>query len=123
MSPARTRFESAGPLRFPGQEPSLFIRVKPDARSIAERFEAFHAAHPEVYRLFAQLAGQLLAAGHGRGSAEQIVQRIRWEFAVNEPRHAGFKINDHFRALYARKLAAEDPRFADFFEFRRRRRA
>lgn len=99
--------------------PTLF----PDDPTIQERFEEFHAAHPDVYSQFKRFALQLLAAGRKRGSAEQIIQRIRWETAINPTRDDGFKINDHFRSRYARKLAGEDERFKEFFEFRQLRAA
>lgn len=95
--------------------PTLF---DPAPRTLDARFLEFDRAHPEVYRLFVRFAEQLLAAGHRRGSAEQLMQRIRWETAVNPERDGGWKLNDHYRARYARKLAAEDARFENWFEFR-----
>jgi len=93
-----------------------------DRRTIAERFAEFDAAHPEVYAMFRQFALELLAAGRDRGSAEQIIQRIRWETNIRADRGGcDLKINDHFRTMYARKLAGADERFRSFFEFRQRR--
>ncbi len=88
-------------------------------------FAAFDAEHPEVYRLFLRFARELIAAGRTRGSAEQVVQRIRWETSVNPGRDGGgFKLNNWFRSRYARKLAAEYPEeFGQFFEFRERSNA
>ena len=109
------------------REPTLFdlppAKDRPphpfgDRRTIDERFEEFHVEHPEVFRMFSEFASQLLAAGHRRGSAEQIIQRIRWQTSMNPGRDGGFKINDHFRRRYAWMLAAADPRFGEFFEFR-----
>lgn len=96
-------------------------RAVRDRRPIEQRFAEFDAQHPEVYRLFVELAVRLLKAGHAHGSADQIIQRIRWESMVNPNRDGGWKINDQFSALYSRKLAAEDARFRHFFEFRQRR--
>lgn len=82
-------------------------------------FREFHAAHPEVYVLYKQFARELLHAGHERGSSEQIIQRIRWETAVNPGRDGGFKIDNWHRSRYARMLAAEHPaEFGTFFQFR-----
>lgn len=89
-----------------------------DDKDLAARFAEFDAANPEVWRLYVRFANDLLNAGHRRGSSEQIIQRIRWEASV-VTRGEAFKINDHYRAFYARKLAASDARFAEFFEFRR----
>lgn len=83
-------------------------------------FSAFHAEHPEVYVLYKRFAWELRAAGNNHGSSEQIIQRIRWETMVNRGHDGGFKINDWFRARYARMLAAECPaEFGAFFSFRK----
>lgn len=89
--------------------------------AIQQRFEAFHAAHPEVFQLFARFASELRRAGRTHYSADAILHRVRWECAVNPERDSGYKINDHFSSRYARKLANTDPRFATFFEFRKLR--
>ena len=95
-----------------------------DKRSIAQRFAEFDAAHPEVYEAFKFFARQLRDAGRERGSAEQIIQRLRWDTSLRAARgEHELKINDHFRTMYARKLATEDSSFKAFFEFRQRRTA
>jgi hypothetical protein len=85
---------------------------------IQTRFEEFDAAHPEVWTYFVRFANELLARSE-RGSADQIMQRIRWETTVNPDRDGGLKLNDHFSSRYARKLAAQDVRFQHFFSFRK----
>ena len=116
----RTPHEASGKFR----ERSLFDREQWGA-DIQTRFETFDRDHPEVWRLFQQFAGALLAAGHKHYSADDILHRIRWHYAVERRADAavveqgGFKINDHFSSRYARKLAKTAPaRFAEFFEFR-----
>jgi len=93
--------------------------VKPRERpSIRERFERFHAANPGVYRVFKRFAWDVKKAGRSRWSADAIIQRIRWFFAV-ETDEPEFKINDHYSAYYARMLMREDPdNFDGFFELR-----
>ena len=88
-----------------------------DDRSIQERFEAFDREHPEVFRLFKQYAESAMRAGFTRYSASAIFERIRW-FHHIERGDAEFALNNLWRSRYPRKLAAEDPRFVDFFEFR-----
>jgi hypothetical protein len=106
-------------------QPSLFDgpRGTENEETIDARFAAFDAAHPEVWDLFRRFAGELLASGRERYSADAILHRVRWHYAVNAERDEGFKINDHFSSRYARKLRESDERFADFFEFRRLRTA
>ena len=83
-----------------------------------ERFDAFDAEHPEVYRLFCQLVGDLMAAGRTKYSADAILHRIRWEFDVNRKRDKTFKINDHFTSRYARKWQRDHLEHQGFFETR-----
>lgn len=93
--------------------------VEPDRDlSIDERFAMFDAANPAVYAAFRRHAETLLNAGRKHYSSDAILHRVRWDFALQTTGEGGFKINDHFSSRYARKLAAEDPRFAEFFEFR-----
>lgn len=89
-------------------------------QSISERFEAFDAAHPDVYQLFHKFAGDLRARGRKRYSADAILHRIRWHMATSSAATADeFKINNDYSAYYARKLAAEHEEFRDFFETRK----
>jgi len=103
--------------------PTLFDDFN-DRRSIAQRFAEFDAAHPEVYAAFAMFAAQMRGRGYTHYSADGIMHIVRYHAAVNAERDGGgFKINNNFVALYARKLVAADPSFAGFFAFRIRRTA
>lgn len=86
--------------------------------TIGERFAVFHERHPDVYRLFKQFALELLQAGRTRYSADAILHRVRWNFAVGDP-NGDFRINDHWSSRYARMLMDECPAFRGFFETRR----
>ncbi len=88
---------------------------------LASRFELYDRANPDVYAAFKKFAGDLRAAGRSRGSAALIFERIRWETLVRAAREPGMpilKLNNSYRAFYARKLAAEDRSFDGFFETR-----
>lgn len=81
-------------------------------------FTRFHRAHPEVYELFRRFALQLLHAGRKHGSAEQVIQRLRWETDINPSHDGGYKVSNHYRRRYALLLAQDDARFSGFFRFR-----
>jgi len=85
--------------------------------TVQARFEAYHAAHPEVWQLFVQYATQAKLRGMAKYSATSIIERIRWHHHVDQGNEA-FKINNNYVSRYARKLVAEDPRFDGFFEMR-----
>lgn len=96
----------------------MTLPLFPSDKTIDERFAEFHAANPQVFELFEQFARELRDAGLQKGSAELIVQRIRWHAAL-VTRGDSFKINDHYRARYARLLVETCPEFAGWFEFRK----
>lgn len=85
---------------------------------LREEFNAFHAEHPEVYRLFCRFVDELLARGFTHYSADAVVHRVRWHTQVESQDADGFKINDHFVAFYARLWRRQHPKHQDFFRIR-----
>lgn len=84
-----------------------------------DAFISFHEKNPHVLRLYKQYAYALLA-NTPKGaplSIGLITERIRWEAATNTVGDP-FKINNNFRAHYARALEIVDPVFKGRFEFR-----
>jgi hypothetical protein len=93
-----------------------------DRRTIEERFAEFDRAHPEVYRLFVERARAIRAAGWRRYSTKTLMETARYHADLQCRDRRGFKLNNDFTALYARKLMEEFPEeFAGFFETRERR--
>lgn len=88
--------------------------------TIQERFDKFHRDNPEVYELFKRFSWELVRSGRLRYSADAIIHRIRWHYAVNVDyqKNGDFKMNNNFSSRYARKLIAESPSFDEFFETR-----
>ena len=89
---------------------------------IAENFAEFHAENPQVFNLFDRFTRQAIAAGHKRGSAKQVFERIRWETAVYKDDLIGrLKLNNNMTALYARLWEERNPEHRGFFAKRKRR--
>lgn len=82
-----------------------------------DAFRKYHADNKWIWAEFRRFAEQMLTSGRTEYGAKSIMERIRWEFELNNPGKE-FKINNDFTALYARTLAYNDRRFRDFFEFR-----
>lgn len=101
-------------------QPSLLMA----ASRQEERFQAFHRAHPEVYRAFERLALDLHRRGYRRWGAGAIFEIMRYQSAVSG---AGpdevWKLNNNYRSRYARLLMAEHPEMAGFLETRELRSA
>lgn len=84
------------------------------------RFATFHEANPRVYDELLALARMVRQRGYEQFGVRAIWERLRWrnQFEVN-PGDEPFKLNDHFKELYARLVMAREPDMAGFFTVRR----
>jgi hypothetical protein len=85
---------------------------------IVARFREFDSANPGVWELFERFALQAIATGRRRLSASLITERIRWEIYVATVSDDGFKLNNDFRAFYARKFMKRHPEHPEIFATR-----
>ena len=88
---------------------------------LTERFTAFHHRNPGVYTAIVRLARQRKDAGWDTGSIAQIFEVLRWESDLLIVSSDGLKLNNDFRAPYARLVMANEPDLADFFHTRAQR--
>lgn len=102
--------------------PSLFDPDAVQARPLTldERFDRFHAAHPEVYRELRRLAHQARNAGRTRIGMKQLFEVLRWErmLAGLPDETEGWKLNNSYSSRYARLLMDREPELAGMFEIR-----
>ena len=84
--------------------------------TLADRFNEYDESNPHVWELFKQFTRDAYKAGHGRFSAQAIIERIRWKTSVET--RGEFKINNDFAACYARKFHHENPHLDGFFRTR-----
>lgn len=109
----RTSHAPADQLVLPISRPSFRAGSRP---TLMDRFLAFDAEHPYVYRALERLAADRIAAGATRVGLKALFEDLRWQLP------AGMRgLNNNFTALYARKLIADHPHWASAFELRRRR--
>lgn len=84
-----------------------------------EQFEQFHTDNPQVYATLVELARTWVANTHlhkiGVGA---LFERARWEIAIrtNDP---NFKLNNNYRAYYARLIMKREEDLDGIFELRR----
>ena len=86
--------------------------------SMADRFERFHEDTPRVYESFVALAREWVRRTGGRKvGIGALTERVRWEIAMatSDPE---FKINNNFRAFYARLLMLNNSDLRGLFELR-----
>jgi len=88
-------------------------------QTIEERFSAFHAANPHVYRALRSLALDLRRRGCQRYGMKGLFELLRWQSAVSAKGPAEpYKLNNIYTAHYARLLMTQEPALSGFFETR-----
>jgi len=87
----------------------------------AERAAAFHQENPHIYRMLVRYALQVPKGK--RIGIELLWNRMRWDFAVSTDHGGDFKLNQNYKAWYARHIMAREPELAGVFETRSRKKA
>jgi len=85
--------------------------------SIKERFESFHELNPHVYDALLELAFQARGAGRKQYGIASLFEVLRWSYLM-QTQGDEFKLNNDYRAHYARLLMKQEPVLEDFFETR-----
>lgn len=93
-------------------------------RNHEKEFRRFHLAHPDVFEQIIKHARLLWSHGHRHYGIAAFFENFRWHRRIPEkPDEAEeFKLNNNYRAFYARMLMALYPEFDGFFELRERHR-
>lgn len=112
----RLQLEPLAPLRPAGPEEEAEER----GGTIAERFGAFHRRNPQVYEALKGRALEMRRRGVTRYSISGLFELLRWQYAM-QTQGGEYRLNNDFRAPYARLLMAENEALAGFFETRCRR--
>lgn len=100
------------------EELPIYVYTRRNA-TIQERFERLLELHPEIYEEFKRIALGLYARGREHYGSKAIIEIVRYNRAMSGADDVDpFKINNDFSSRFARRLATEDVRFKDFFEFR-----
>ena len=81
--------------------------------------EAFNNAHPKVWDMFVRFTFELIDRGFKHHSANAVFERIRWETdQATVDGKSEFKLNNNYRADYARWFMESFPEHAKFFRTR-----
>lgn len=89
--------------------------------SIREAFEAFHEANPQVFMRLREMALEWKARGFERCAIATLWETLRWNEAMGygSSDYDICKLNNNFRAHYARKLMEHEAELEGFFETRK----
>lgn len=85
-----------------------------------QRAAEFHLKNPQVYEALVGYARQMREAGHERVGIELLWNRMRWDWMLETDHGDDFKLNQNFKAWYARRIMEREPDLAGIFETRRR---
>jgi hypothetical protein len=85
---------------------------------IQRAFDKFDAGNPWVYTQLRSMALQLRRIGRDSYGIAALFEVLRYEHATKTVSDDGLKLNNNFRALYARKLAQNEPELREFFRMR-----
>jgi hypothetical protein len=77
-------------------------------------------AHPQVFDELVAAAREARARGWKKLGIRAIWERMRWRRGPKPLDSAGFHMNDHLTAYYAREIVASCPDLVEMFELRTR---
>ena len=86
-------------------------------QTIEGKFYQFHAQNPHVYERLRQLALDLKNRGRKKYGIAGLFEVLRWEHAMSTT-DEDFKLNNNYRAYYARLLMENEPELDGFFATR-----
>jgi len=84
---------------------------------LLNKFEKYHKENPQVFLGFKRLAIKMKRAGHSKYSHVSIIEALRWSIDLKGGKP--FKINNDFKALYARLMLHYWKNFDGFFSLRK----
>ena len=85
-----------------------------------EQVNAFHYKNPLVWHLFEKFTREVINRGFKNYSVNAVFERIRWERDIMSDGEAGqFKLNNNYRAFYARRFMVKYPQHDGFFRTRK----
>jgi hypothetical protein len=84
---------------------------------LESKFQEYHADNPQVYAKLREYALLAKHSGRKRLGIGALYERLRW-YSTVEAKGDDFKVNNNYRAYYARLLMKEEPELAGFFETR-----
>jgi len=85
---------------------------------LAQRFEAFHLENPHVLHAILGIALGLRDRGIERVGMSLIFERLRWLYMIQTSGEGEYRLNNSYRAFYARLAMAVKPRLQGMFSLR-----
>jgi len=87
--------------------------------SIQEQFWVFHHDNPQVYVHLVRLAREWKQAGNRKLGIATLFEKLRWDYHLSGIKDdAGYKLNNNYRAMYARLIMEQEHDLKGIFEIR-----
>ena len=83
--------------------------------AMTEKFRLFHAENAHIEKELASRAMELQARGHQRCGMGMLFEVMRWSHMLKTNTDEPFKLNNNYRAYYARVIEADYPSLKGFF--------
>lgn len=80
-------------------------------------FDKYHKENPHIYKTFCQVTFETINKGFKNYSANGVFEVMRWQ--RGETGNDEYKVNNNYRAFYARKFMEEHPQHSGFFRIRK----
>lgn len=87
------------------------------ARLSVSDFLTYHRNNPQVWTLFRKFTLEVISRGFRHYGASGIWERIRWHVEI-ETLGEPWKVNNNYRAFYAREFMRQYPEYLGFFRRR-----
>ena len=90
----------------------------PESATIAQRFAKFHQDNPHVYSMLVSLARGLQARRPRKLGIGMLFEVLRWQYYVQTDTDEEYKLNNNYRAQYARLIMEQEPDLHEAFNTR-----
>jgi hypothetical protein len=88
---------------------------------IERAFIKFHDDNPWVYVRLRDMALHMKRSGRDSYGIAPLFEALRYEYDLQTISNDGLKLNNNYKALYARMIAKQEPELVEFFRMRVRR--
>ena len=79
----------------------------------------FHKENPKVWEYFVKFTFEVIERGFSKYSVNGVFERIRWEtYQADVDGRSTFKLNNNYRAFFARWFMDLYPEYSGFFRLR-----
>lgn len=96
------------------------LNLFPSYESSEDKFLRFHHENPHVYVALVSMARKLRAAGRNHYGIAALFEKLRFDQAISTTGDT-WKLNNTYRAFYARMIERREIDLRGFFETRERK--